>query len=392
MSIPRDIQEEILLKSHPYSSQLCGADKSYASICNNERFLRKLMRKWLFPGMNIPYDYPVLNYSQIAEYALFYYPIPESIGKFHPLSLYYRASLVYPEDDCRIFLDEAIKNAFEIGFSEYDHLSILPFIADAAGQNNLLLYMYDKFKPNLLDNRINLVRKNICCNAALLLDDRDKFDVSYRGFTRANIGLVIDGMQNDREELYEQLFNNYIPGYNLRRIDEYMRRLLEWEGLITELELYERSYSSGTYEEGFYSLIGSALGSLIEGKNLQRPISLSVLADYLTEKNIDTEEIPRETLLSFRPDLLSDEELSLTKKLNFIQTDNFYYYFLFPNAEWEEIHYYQNHLGVSGYNYEIITKAKEKNVIPEEYNHILDNNYYGQQEEEDILNNIPEDF
>lgn len=100
---------EILLCNHPYYSiELCKTNKYMSNLCKDKYLLRQLMKKWLFPGVDIPNTYPIPSFVTIAEYALFYYPIYESMGKYHPLSLYYRSTLVYYEEDCRQFADAAI--------------------------------------------------------------------------------------------------------------------------------------------------------------------------------------------------------------------------------------------------------------------------------------------
>lgn len=158
-----DLDIKLIVESHPYTSDICNINKKYKSLCEDPTVLNMLRNKWLFPGQQIPKDYPTLTYKDIKEYSLFYYPIPESIGKFHPISLYYRASIVYDEQDCEYFLNAAINSIFQKGFLYSSELVTCCIIANAANHLQLLNKLYNKFITKLhYQGETELARKELC--------------------------------------------------------------------------------------------------------------------------------------------------------------------------------------------------------------------------------------
>lgn len=384
MEASEDIKRELLFTLHPYTSSLCGVNTDYQRICNDRVFLRQLRNKWLFPDQNIPNDYPDLSYSQIATYGLFYYPIPESIGKFNPTSLYYRASIVYSEEGSRPFFEHAINYNFQLGDMGYDGIKAMLLIADHFGHRILLKETYNRFILALRPNDpVEQQRKIICIICALLMEDKKKFRLAYNiylaGRTDEEDNLALDSIDYVR--------NIYIPGYDIVSLANFINNALVWMGEIDPNEANTGAMNSfqiglgrqKTVEYSAFNIIGYQLSLCISDEDLLKFVShpgpipedeniiINALADYWNAKSLkDLETIE---VLAYRPDLLEELDLFSIPYINYIQADQYYYYLMYSEfiSNDKPSIYGKNHLNVSGYNPDLVTLAKRRNMMPDYY-------------------------
>jgi len=109
-----DIREEIILRSHPYNIRNIGlVDKTYLGIVTNKSFLCQLAHKWCFPDKTIDEisNLPEFTFRDVVGISMFTFPIKESIGIVHPISLYSQAAIRgYTETECMMFIDYIFKN------------------------------------------------------------------------------------------------------------------------------------------------------------------------------------------------------------------------------------------------------------------------------------------
>lgn len=89
----REVDEGIIFgNNHPYYINYCYTSQGNLSLCNE--YVYQLYRKWCEPGKSleeIQEILPNLTFPDLVELSLVYYPIPESIGKYDSLTLFYYA-------------------------------------------------------------------------------------------------------------------------------------------------------------------------------------------------------------------------------------------------------------------------------------------------------------
>lgn len=89
----KDIRYEILLNSHPYyAKSYCDTSKRNLQEC--ESFKYQYLQLWIWPDKSISEIMkllPNISFRDVVELCLFYYPIPESVGKFDEISLFMNA-------------------------------------------------------------------------------------------------------------------------------------------------------------------------------------------------------------------------------------------------------------------------------------------------------------
>lgn len=91
--LPYDINYEIIRKSHPYYSlPLCESDKQLLLQCERTKY--ELMQIWIAPDLTIKEirdKYSNLTFKDVVLLSLVYNPIPESIGHYDRITLFYHA-------------------------------------------------------------------------------------------------------------------------------------------------------------------------------------------------------------------------------------------------------------------------------------------------------------
>lgn len=388
MEVPNDIKRQLLFTLHPYTSELCDVNSEYRTLCNNKLFLRQLMERWLFPDQKIPKDYPALSYSQIATHALFYHPIPESIDKFNPTSLYYRAGLVYNEEKCRYFFEHAINYNFQLGDIGYDGIKSMLMIADNFGHRTLLKETYDRFILRLRPNDpTERQRKIICMLCALLEENKNKFKLAYN--------LYMEGQLEDEESASSNLINSlqyiYIPDYDIVSLANLIANMLTWiteeeiAGEIFEadrvaLEDFQRGLSRAkTVNYSRMNEIGYQLSLCMNNEDLLKfvpslkpipkdgKVYIQMLADYW--KIEDLQDLETIEIFTCRPDLLEEIQLFSISYTNYIQADSYYYYLMYSEfiSDDKPSIYSKNHLNVTGYNSDLVARAKRVGMAPDYY-------------------------
>lgn len=88
-----EINLEIIKSSHPYyASTLCNSSKYYKELCDYGVY--DLLQIWCKPKWSVKKlrdKLPNINFSDAVKLSLAYYPIPESVGYYDRLTLFYHA-------------------------------------------------------------------------------------------------------------------------------------------------------------------------------------------------------------------------------------------------------------------------------------------------------------
>lgn len=389
-----DLEINLIVESHPYESDICNINKQYNKLCRDRYVLNMLRDRWVFP------DFPErsrlnLTYQQIAEYSLFYYPVAASVGKYHPVSLYYQSSLRYTEEDCEYFFNLAVEYLLESGADYGNQFITCCLIADAAGHFSLLSKLYDKFivSNDLSDEdleseetvNMEILRKQTCVMAALCLEDDDKLKRAMHSYF-----ILSD---NDHQLLIETILsidNIYIPNYDLKKVVKIISNLLIQDGIEP---IYSNTFNDGLFSRNTSSLDETELGLLSLGADLSiclsdefiKPYSYGetpnpipedyklhkpIVADYWSVDNFAFIMGKEDFLFPYRPDLMTEDELLHVNEINYIRCEHFGLYFLYSGKIVGSSGYYienTNHLNVPGYNIELTKLAAEQGVSPTDH-------------------------
>jgi len=384
MHSTNDINREQLLSTHPYRSGICNNHE----LSKDKRFLRQLMEKWLFPGKFIPNNYPVLSADKIAIYSLFYYPIPESMGRFNPVSLYYRASVMYHEEKCQAFFDYAINHCFQIGKHGYDGIKSMCFVASKAEHTSILRNTYDKFILRMAcTDEVEIERKVICMLCALLLNNEKDFKKAYRCVLNCHREDKIDKLP---AHLTSHITSIYLPNTKAQEIAKLLNKLYTWmHDVKPSGKNFDNMYDFrlGLMRQRDESIIGSIgyqISVCMEKADVDKFASkyfdgtvgeiklgttttLGCLADYWERDDVSS--LPDFVVLAYKPQMLEESQLRAIPYTSYVQLDEYYYYFMYasviPDTKFD--HSLSNHLNVSGYNPELINRAKAIGVCPDYY-------------------------
>jgi hypothetical protein len=92
-NLPSEINFEIIKGSHPYYAQkLCATDKIMLKYCETNKY--EILQLWCYPFLStkeLMIRLPNVTWKQIVEMSLMFHPLPESIGKWDPITLFYYA-------------------------------------------------------------------------------------------------------------------------------------------------------------------------------------------------------------------------------------------------------------------------------------------------------------
>ena len=422
MNLVYDIKHRLLFDSHPYlNKNLCATNRDYLFICSDEEFLYRLAKKWCFPDKSverISKDLPNITYNQIAEIALFTYPLPYvyadnkkvnsgSIGKYNPISLYYQACLRgYSESRCEMFIEEKLRTPItfrlELEIAEvasisliavkFSHISILTKL-----RKSLMRQYIDKY-DNKGDNvglslfettyRIQAISFSLAIILSSWLGIGNESDETIDYFQDVALGTNID-----EREIFVYVCRQYFSAMLNVGIGLDLIRILDFLTFFLGIDLcedilqdnFDRIIQSRTLDAGdevdptnviayiiTNTLPDEAIQNIYNGfeinlqftspKDTQSELFLENIDkgifSYLWTKDMN---ISYNKLFVYRPDLI-EEYSNIYDKPSLIRTEKFYNLLQGLFGE-EELN--RNNLNLYGYNPETVRRDKELDLYPD---------------------------
>lgn len=394
-----DISFQTFLVNHPYHmKQMCYINKFNFDRCKDRSFLNQLVKTWLFPHLSysdINDSYSHLTFSDIVEYSMFFSPIPESIGNYNTLSLYYQACDRFEESNCKVFIEHIYNNYLSYDSPEH-YIVVASLIAFKYAHIKTLYELFGKFAiiqstANQYQLTIEYIRRKLCLFIACVLGDVEIMEKAWNmlkdlinGPTSAihiiheNCVDMIDIVETAYIDLqpihYAHIIADWCSldwGDNRQCIDVYISSLKAKTKLITT---HSNSLSS-------ISRFAGSLSSLLTDEEIElvtcrfKPLTknyqiekgfVPYLAPYLASYWSERTQYDRDSLFIYRPGLLTEEELLQFSKRAYIESDNYELYLTYRNQTNNHTGVRTNNwLGVIGYNCHFSKLAKQNNLLPE---------------------------
>jgi len=400
MEVP-DIVFQTFLVNHPYyTKDICDINKQNSQICRSRNLLNSLIKKWLFPQFSyadIQKYYSKLTLNDIIEYSLYFSPIPESIGKYNPLSLYFQAGKTLVEQECKIFVTHIYNNYLSYNSPEH-YILVTALIAFRYEHYSLLNYLYNLLKVVYSTESnyqviIEFIRRKLCLFVACVIGDEILIDEASTLLKNLTIRKHIITTYSDCVELLNHMEHAYVElsPADYMWIIHYLLSY-PWEsnndGQKVFLSSLVHKSSVIIGEAGIQNnvllrlsnIVGN-LASVIKDSDIEYltsgyksvyPINKSFrphLEGYLSGYWKDKLSHDKSELFIYRPDLLTKEELLKFSVDSYIITDNYELYLAYrgylTGVDTVPVLPDRNMLGVVGYNIKLSNITNNAGSLPE---------------------------
>lgn len=287
--LPPEINYNIIKLSHPYyADKFCEANRN-EELCELSKY--DMIQLWITPQLSIreiKERFPYVTYKEVAKAALAYYPIPESIGEYDPVTLFYNScrtnqdnaydyiSLYYPESTKDSSSSYYIDNIIVWTCYKFNRLDIFEKVVKYIRLKRYSLKHY-KSLENLLRIKSNLklisgysgINWNDFMNASYMFTKEELLDVIIAA-SKVEIEMQISRSQNALDYLLTGE-ERFLEGFPIFRY--FILTLASMLGKKTVLSIINKYYPDLTIPEGVkytdkssqisFSLIGSDFSNIM---------------------------------------------------------------------------------------------------------------------------------